>query len=133
MIALRAAGSDGHRDFAVMRPGDFHDGVNRFHVRHQRQIGLLLFVRNGDVVERAPLFRGQDFEDVARRHAAERIKAFLREMQAVAFGDDLPRAPVQRHGVGQRAVAVENQSFRFIVFCLNRDLGLNLTSTLDVS
>ena len=63
--ALRAAGGHRHRDFSVMCPGDFHDRVNRFDLRHQRQVRLLLLVRDGDVVERAALFLGEHFQNVA--------------------------------------------------------------------
>ena len=62
---------------------DFHDGVNRLDLRHQRQIGIFLFVRHGDVVERTALFLGEHFQDVARRHAAERIKTVFGKMQIV--------------------------------------------------
>jgi hypothetical protein len=97
----------------MMRPGDFDDRVDGFDLGHQRQVGLLLFVRNGEVVERAALLGGQELEDVARGHPAERVESILREMQLVALRDDLPRAPVQRHRVGQRAVAVKYESLRF--------------------
>jgi hypothetical protein len=73
-------------------------------------------VRDGDVVERTALFLREHFQNVARRHAAERIKTVFGKMQVVPLRDHLPRAPVQRHGVGQRAVAVENESFD-VLFC----------------
>src|SRR5450631_4440774 len=38
-------------------------------------------------------------------------------MKFVARGDGLPRPPVQRHGVGQRAVAVEDESLGFWFHC----------------
>ena len=53
---FRAAGRNGHRDFAVMRLRNVHDGMNRFDLRQGGQIGFLLFVRDGDVVERTALF-----------------------------------------------------------------------------
>jgi hypothetical protein len=34
---LRAAGRDGHRNFAMIRLGDFDHGVDRLDLRHQRQ------------------------------------------------------------------------------------------------
>ncbi len=68
---LCAPGCDGHRDFTVIRPGDFHDGVDRFDLRHQWQIRVFLFVRRRDVVKRDTLFLGEHLQDVTRRHAAE--------------------------------------------------------------
>jgi len=81
------------------------------YARQHRQVGFLLLVRDGDVVERPALFLGEHLQDVAGGNAAERIEPVLGEMQFVAQGDQLPRPPVQRHGVGKRAVAVEDESF----------------------
>jgi hypothetical protein len=67
-------------------------------------------MRDGNVVKRPALFLGEQLQNVARRHAAKRVKAVFRKMQVVALGNDLPSVPAQRHGVGQRAVAVENQT-----------------------
>ena len=78
-------------------------------LRHQWQIRFLLFMRDGNVVQRPALFLGEQFQNVARRHAAEGVKTVFGKMQVVALRDHLPGVPVQRHGVGQSAVAIENQ------------------------
>src|SRR5438094_9066362 len=62
------------------------------------------------MIERHTLLHAEHFENVPRWHASQRIKPFFRQMQTMAPGDDLPGAPVQRHGVRQRAVAVENKA-----------------------
>ena len=67
-------------------------------------------MRDGDVVKRTALFLGEQFQNVARGHAAKGVKAVLGKMKVVALRDDLPGVPVQRHRVGQRAVAVKNES-----------------------
>jgi hypothetical protein len=108
---LRPSRSDGERDPADVRLRDFHHGVDGLHLRQHRQVGFLLLVRDGDMVERPALFLGEHLQDVAGGNAAERIEPVLWEMQFVAQGDHLPRSPVQRHGVGKRAVAVEDESF----------------------
>ena len=110
MIGLRAARGHGHGDFSKIGARNFHDGMNGLNFRHERQVGVFLLMRHGNVVQRPPLLLGQHFQDIARGHAAERVKPVFGKMQVVAAGDDLPRAPMQRHGVGQRAVAVENQT-----------------------
>jgi len=96
--------------FTIVRLRNFHDGVDGFNLRHQRQILIFLFVRGLDMVERDTLLMGEHLQNVARRHTAERVKTILRKMEFVFFGNHLPRAPVQRHGVGERAVAIENES-----------------------
>ena len=72
---------------------------------------VFLLMRHGDVIQRAPLFGGEQLEDVAGGHAAERVEPVLRKMQSVPLRNQTPRAPVQRHGVGQRSVTIKNQSF----------------------
>src|SRR5439155_17136570 len=62
------------------------------------------------------LFLAQHFENVARRHAAERVKPVYGKTQSMSLRDHLPGAPVQRHRVGQRAVAIEDDSFRCVDF-----------------
>ena len=69
--ATRAAGRHGHRNLAMIRAGDVDDGVDGLDVQKARQIGFLLFVRDGDVVERTALFLRQQLEDVARRNPAQ--------------------------------------------------------------
>ena len=59
----------------------------------------------------------EHLQDVPRRHTAERVEPLLREIEAVFGGDGLPRAPVQRHGVCQRAVTIENNAFDFFHGC----------------
>ena len=48
---LRAAGRDGHWNFAVIRLRNFHNGVDGFDLRKGRQVGFFLFVRHSDVVK----------------------------------------------------------------------------------
>ena len=85
--ALRAAGRHGHRNLAVMRLRDFDDGMNRFDLRHQRQIRLLLLVRRNPgrplPVTLAPWLRWAAGsrprlprpEQGARRHGSVRVPA----------------------------------------------------------
>ena len=68
----------------MIRLRNFQDGVDGFNLRHQRQISLLLFMRDGEVVERAALLLGQHFQNVARGDAAERHKSGLRENEGRA-------------------------------------------------
>ena len=57
------------------------------------------------------LFLAEHLEDVARGDAAEFVEAFLGKLEAVLFDDAAPGNPMERHGVGQGAVAIEDDSF----------------------
>src|SRR6185436_4696307 len=63
------------------------------------------------MIEGDPLLFAEHLENVTRRHSAESIKSIFRKIQSVPLCDHLPCAPVQRHGVGQSPVAIENDSF----------------------
>src|SRR5690606_20678047 len=56
------------------------------------------------------LLSAEQLEDFDRRHAAERIEALFGEHEAVPRGHHLPSAPVQRHGVGEGAVTIEDEA-----------------------
>jgi len=100
----------------VMLPGDTHHDVDRLNLADQRQVFSVFFVSDGDGVYRHALLVAEHSQDVAGWHAAEGVKAFLREPQPVPLSNGLPGAPVQRHGVRQSAVAIEDDS-------MDHDLG----------
>ena len=89
---------------------DAHDHFNGADVGQQFQVGVFLFFGDLERINFQPLFLTQYRQDVAGRHAAEGIKARLRKLNAMPFGDRLPGAPVQRHGIGQGAVTIKNDA-----------------------
>jgi hypothetical protein len=62
------------------------------------------------MIDRNPLFVAYHLEDVPGWHASQRVKPIFRQMKPMSRRDDLPRPPMQRHGVSQCAVTIENNS-----------------------
>src|SRR4051794_11344517 len=88
-----------------------YDLVDRTNLSHELEVFFLFLLSYHQRINSQALFVSQDSKDVASRHAAERIKSIFREGNPMARGDCLPGLPMQRHGVGERPVAVENQPF----------------------
>jgi hypothetical protein len=112
---FRTTGGHRHGNLSVVLARHGDDGVDRFHLCDQGEILGLFFVGDSDVVDRQALFVAEHLEDIAGRHASERVKTVLGQMQSMAAGYGLPGAPVQWHRVGQGAVAVKDDSFDSLV------------------
>ena len=76
---LRAAGSHRHGNFPEVGPGHLHDFVNGSHPGHQRQIGVFLFVRHRNVIQRPPLLRLRASSKCRAKARRPRHKNGLRE------------------------------------------------------
>ena len=105
-----ASGGDGHAEFAVVVAGDFGDLFDGADFRDHFLEGGVFLPGNGLEVKLHPLFSAEYFQDVNGWDAAQGVKAVLGKVESVAVGDFLPDAPVEGHGIGQRAVAVEDKS-----------------------
>ena len=91
---------------------DLHDQLDRLHLRDEGQVGRFLLFRDRQMVQFPPLLRRQHLQNVARGHSPQRVEPLFGQMQLVPSQDDLPCAPVKGHGVGQRAVAIEDEALR---------------------
>ena len=96
------------------------DLMNGADLRHEFEVFFLLFFGDDEWIEHELLFFAQHMKNVARRNAAEGIESIFWKSNAVAASDCLPGAPVQRHGVGERAIAVKDEAF-------NLDHGVGAT------
>ncbi len=105
---LHSARGHGHRQFAMVRLGYFHDDFDGFDVGEEWEVSLFLFPGDGEMVQLLPLFFAEHLDDVARGDSAQGVEAFFREVQAMTAGDRAPGSPVKRHSVGQRSIAIEN-------------------------
>src|ERR1035438_1885376 len=102
--------SRGHGEgyLAIVLPGHADDRVDRLDLRNERQILRFLFSGHRQWIEREVLFSTQHLENVPRWNAAKRIEAVFGQGKAVPPGDHLPRTPMQRHRVCQRAITVKD-------------------------
>src|SRR5262245_23923584 len=107
---LESAGSNGHGDAPFMLASDGHDLFNGTDQVHEFEVGMLFFFRDRERIDVESLFRAQHGQDIARRHAAQLVKAFLGENDSMPGRDGAPGLPMQGHGVGQSAVAVKDQA-----------------------
>ena len=105
-----AAGGDRHWYFPMVLPRDPDHDIDRLDLVDEGQVFRLFFQGHQDGIKRHALFATQHFEDVAGRHAAQFVESFFRELESMPPGDGLPGAPVERHCVRQRAVAVKDDS-----------------------
>ena len=84
-VRLTAAGRHGHgqtcRNFRAQFSTTRFDGP---HLVQERNVSRFLFLRNRERVEGTSLFRAEHFQNVARRHAAQRVKSVFGKMQPVA-------------------------------------------------
>lgn len=87
---------------------DFLDGTD---LGGELQVQLLLFTGEGEGIEFGSiLFVGEHPDDVAGGDTAEGIEADFGEVQAMPFGEETPGAPMEGHGVGQCAIAIEDEA-----------------------
>jgi hypothetical protein len=103
-----AAGSDGHGQFAEVFLGDGDDELDGLDLGKEGKVRGFFLPGDGEVVEVNALFGAEHLEDIARGNAAEGVEAVLREVDAVALEDGLPGLPMERHGIGQGAVAIKD-------------------------
>lgn len=112
-----AAGGDGHREFAVAFADDLHDLRNLLGIADQLHVLGLLLVCHRLGINLDALFLGKHPQHFERRDAAERVKTILRKHEAVPGCSGTPSRIVDRHGVDDRSVTVEYQSFRLHKKC----------------
>lgn len=110
---FRGARSDSHWQFALVFPRDRHDRFNRLNVGHLFQVALLFFLGRLRHVDGDALFCAQHLNDVGRRYTAQFIETIFWEIDAVLVHGVAPSQKVDRHRVGQCAVTIKNQCFRF--------------------
>ena len=101
--------SDGQRDFAVVGAHQCDDIVHRFHLRDGLAVIVLLAVDHFIDIQRQTELRVQTPHDVAGRHAAPCVEKILGIGSAEVLHGAGPCREMQRHVVGQRAVAIENE------------------------
>jgi len=111
---FRAAGRNGHWYFAVILLRNFHHGVDGSRSVKARQVGSLLFralaAPNGDWSTcNGPVPGASSLRMFAGGNSAERIKTVFGKMKSIpGWRDYVHRAAkLQRHRVGQGAVAIE--------------------------
>src|SRR5262249_22338335 len=105
-----AARGDGHRDLALVVEGDVQHQPDRLNLRNIGKVSRFFFFGHGQVVQLDALLPGQRLENVARGHSAQGIKALFTQAELVSLEDGLPCFPMERHGIGQGAVAIEDQT-----------------------
>ena len=106
---LEAAGDNGHGHPAPRTEHHLHDRIDRQHVGELGEEGLFLCVYGLLDIDRDAHLGCQGGDDVPRGPSAQGIKTVLIEGDAVGVGHGSPAAVVGGHGVGQRAVAVEEE------------------------
>ncbi len=95
-----------------MSSGDGHDFFDGADVFEEREVGFFFFVSDLERVDiGAGLFFGEHANDVTGGHAAESVEAIFRKDEVMALCDGLPCAPVEGHGIGEGAVAIEDERF----------------------
>ena len=92
----------------LARNGDH--GLDGSDVVHGFEVGVFLFLRDLVRVNGKPLLLAQHLQDVTRGHATQRVESILGEMDSMPCSHLIPSAPVQRHGVSEGPVAIENKS-----------------------
>jgi len=106
-----SAGSDGHGKDAAVFAGDGDDGFHGTDMGKVLEVEFLLFVGERDGIDVRPiLFVGQHAEDVACGNTSERVEAGLGEIEAMPGGELRPGEPVERHGVGEGSIAIEDET-----------------------
>ena len=87
-------------------------GTDERFKRSPLTVGGFFFLGHGQWIEAEALFVAQHPENITRWNAAQRVMPFDRIAESVASSENLPGAIMNRHGVGQGAVEVEDQTLR---------------------
>lgn len=102
-----AAGYNGERNPSVLRFDVLQDFRNRGELRQHLEIDVFFFVRHGLHGHVQSLLLVESSDNLYRGHASPGIELRLIEL-AIPFGENfLPGEIMQRHRVGDSAVAVE--------------------------
>jgi len=103
-----SAGGDGHGEFAMDAVDDFDDGFDRFNLVDGGEVEIFLAgggFLDGEMVAVALV---EDFDDAFGEDAAQFVKEGLGEVDVVILEGGAPSGVMERHGVPQGAVAIED-------------------------
>lgn len=105
-----AATGDRHRQFAMIFAHDRGDGGDLFEQVHVVEEHLFLFPSDSENIELHVRFVGQHLDDLIAGDASQGVETVFGELDPESLHGLVPGHEMKRHRVGQRTVAIKNQS-----------------------